>query len=74
MQPPPLSSAPREQAMREGTVLVFVEDPASGKLLWRGMISAETRVGSTEGGIRTVADMAHHILQDLPARAGQAAK
>jgi hypothetical protein len=74
MQPPPLSSVPREQAMREGTVLVFVEDPATGMLLWRGMISAETRVGSTEGGIRTVADMAHHILQDFPARAGQAAK
>jgi len=74
MQPPPLSSVPREQAMRQGTVLVFVEDPATGKLLWRGMISAETRIGSTEGAIRTVADMAHHILQEFPARAGQAAK
>jgi hypothetical protein len=74
MQPPPLSSVPREQAMREGTVLVFAEDPASGRLLWRGTISAETRAGSTEDAVRTVTDMAHHILQDFPARAGQAAK
>jgi len=74
VQPPPMSTVPREQAMRDGTVIVFVDDPASGRLLWRGMITAETRAGSTEDAIRTVADMARHITQELPARAGQAAK
>jgi hypothetical protein len=74
VQPPPLSSAPREQVVREGTVIVFVEDPSGGRLLWRGMINAETRLGSTEQGVRTIADMAHHILQEFPARAGQASK
>jgi hypothetical protein len=74
VQPPPISSVPREQAMSEGTVIVFVDDPASGRLLWRGMISAETRTGSTEDAIRTMADMARHITQEFPARAGQAAK
>lgn len=73
-QPPPLSSVPREQSVREGTVIVFVDDPASGRLLWRGMISAETRTGSSEETIRTVADMTRHITQEIPARAGQAPK
>jgi len=73
-QPPPLSSVPREQTVREGTVIVFVDDPASGHLLWRGMISAETRTGSSDETIRTVTDMARHIVQEIPARAGQAPK
>lgn len=74
VQPPPMSSVPREQTMRDGTVIVFVEDPASGRLLWRGMITAETRAGSTEDSIRTAADMAGHITQAFPARTGQEAK
>lgn len=74
MQPPPASALPREQVVRDGTVVVFVDDPVSGRLIWRGLITAETRVGSTEAGIRTVADMAHHITQEFPARAGQPAK
>jgi hypothetical protein len=73
-QPPPLSSVPREQTVREGTVIVFVDDPASGHLLWRGMITAETRTGSSDETIRTVTDMARHIAQEIPARAGQAPK
>ena len=73
-QPPPLSSVPREQTVREGTVIVFVDDPASGHLLWRGMISAETRTGSSDETIRTVTDMTRHIVQEIPARAGQAPK
>jgi hypothetical protein len=74
IQPPPASALPREQSVRDGTVIVFVDDPASGRLIWRGTITAETRVGSTEAGIRTIADMAHHITQEFPARAGQPAK
>lgn len=67
-QPPPLSMVPREQSVREGSVIVYADDPSSGRLIWRGMISAETRVGSTEEAIRTVADMARHITQEFPAR------
>jgi len=63
---------PREQLMRDTTVIVFVDDPASGQLVWRGLITAETRVGSTEEAIRTVGQMAGHITQEFPAR--QAAK
>jgi hypothetical protein len=74
VQPPPLSSVQREQSVREGTVIVFVDDPASGHLLWRGMISAETRTGSSDETIRTVTDMVRHITQEVPARAGQAPK
>jgi len=74
IQPPPASALPREQSVRDGTVIVFVDDPASGRLIWRGTITAETRAGSTEAGIRTIADMAHHITQEFPARAGQPAK
>ena len=74
VQPPPASELPREQAVRDGTVIVFVDDASTGRLLWRGLITAETRVGSTEAGIRMVADMVHHIAQQIPARAGQAAK
>ena len=74
VQPPPMSTVPREQTMRDGTVIVFVADPASGRLLWRGMITAETRAGSTEDAMRTVVEMARHITEEFPARAGQAAK
>jgi hypothetical protein len=74
VQPPAASALPREQSMREGTVAVFVDDPASGRLIWRGLITAETRLGSSEAVVRTIADMAHHITQEFPARAGQPAK
>lgn len=72
--PPPLSEAPREQVVRSGSVMVLAEEPASGAVLWRGMISADTRVGSSEQGIRVAEDMARHITQRFPARPGQAPK
>lgn len=74
MQPPPASALPREQTVRDGTVIVFADDPASGRLAWRGMISAETRVGSPEAGIRVIVDMTRAILAEFPAQAGQPAK
>jgi hypothetical protein len=74
VQPPPMSTVPREQSMRDGTVIIFADDPASGRLLWRGLITAETRAGSTEDAVRTVTDMARHITEEFPARAAQAAK
>jgi hypothetical protein len=65
---PPASELPREQTVREGTVLVFVEEAATGRLAWRGLVNAETRVTSAEAGQRLVVDMARHISQEFPAR------
>lgn len=73
-QPPPLSTLPREQAIRDGSVIVFVDDPASGKLIWRGLVTSETRVGSTEDLIHLVEEMTRSILGEFPARPGQAPK
>lgn len=74
MQPPPLSAVPREQLVSKDTVIVFVEEPASGRMLWRGLITAETRVGSAQEGLRVITDMARHITQQFPVRAGQPPK
>jgi hypothetical protein len=69
--PPPLASElPREQTVRDGSVIVFVDDPASGRLIWRGMITAETRTGSTEGAIHVAADMAREIVDEFPKHGG----
>jgi hypothetical protein len=65
---PPASELPREQTVREGSVVVFVEDPATGRIIWRGLVTAETRVTSREAGTRMVVDMARRIAQDVPAR------
>jgi hypothetical protein len=70
MQPPPASSVPREMRMREGSVLVFIDDRASERLIWRGMVTAETRRGSTEQGVHQLTQMAHEIAREVPARAG----
>ena len=67
IQPPPASALPRERSVRESSFIVFVEDPASTRLIWRGLITAETRVDSTQGTVRTLADMAGHIAQEIPA-------
>jgi hypothetical protein len=65
---PPMSELPREQKVREGSVIVFVEDPSSGRLIWRGLIQTETRVGSREAGLRMIEDMARQIIAEFPAR------
>jgi len=65
-RPPLASELPREQTVRDGSVIVFVDDPASGRLIWRGMITAETRTGSTEGAIHVAADMARQIIEEFP--------
>jgi hypothetical protein len=72
IQPPPASSVPREMRMRDGSVLVFIDDRTSGRLLWRGAVTAETRSGSTEQGVRIINQMAHEIAKQVPARAGAA--
>jgi len=66
--PRPASELPPERTVREGTVVVFAEEPASGRLLWRGLVNAEIRVSSTEAAINQVVDMARHIAESFPAR------
>ena len=65
---PPASDLPRETTVRDGSVAVFVEDPASGRIIWRGLATVETRVPSREAGIRMVVDMTRHVAQEFPAR------
>jgi hypothetical protein len=66
--PPAASELPRERSFRDGTVIVFVDDPASESLIWRGMITAETRSSSSEGTIHTAAEMASDIVEEFPQR------
>ncbi len=70
VQPPPASTVPREMRVRDGSVLVFIEDGASGRLIWRGTVTAETRSGSTEQAVRLIAQMAREIALAVPAHAG----
>jgi hypothetical protein len=67
-QPPAASELPRERSVRDGTVIVFVDDPASDSLIWRGMITAETRTSSQESAIHVAAEMASDIVEDFPQR------
>jgi hypothetical protein len=67
-QLPPTSVVPREQTVGDGSLIVFVDDPRSGKLIWRGLITAQTRVRSPEAGARLAADMARSIAREIPAR------
>jgi hypothetical protein len=66
--PPPSSQLPREQTVRDGTVIVFIDDPATKRLIWRGLINAETRVATNEGAIEQAASMARQIASELPPR------
>ena len=65
---PPASDLPRETTVRDGTVVVFVEDPASGRIIWRGLVASESRVTSREAGIRLVVEMAHQVAREFPQR------
>jgi hypothetical protein len=49
-------------------MVVFVEDPASGRVAWRGLIDVETRTASTEANVRTAVEMARQIAREIPAR------
>jgi len=69
---PPASELPVEKSVREGTVVVFAEDPASGRLVWRGLVTTETGAASADASIRQAADIARHVTQQFPAhRAAQ---
>lgn len=64
----PASELPPERSVRDVSMVVFVEDPAAGTLVWRGLVSAELRTDSLEGVVRQVTDMTRHIMQQFPAR------
>mgnify|MGYP001392183540 CR=1 FL=1 len=66
--PLPASELPRERSVREGTVVIFAEDPASGRIIWRGLVNAEIRVSSVDKAVRQMMDMGRHIVQGFPAR------
>jgi hypothetical protein len=68
MQPPPASELPHEMVVRDGSVMVFIEDPVTGKLIWRGLVNAELRVKSRDEGVRLVTHMAQEVASRIPAR------
>ena len=68
VRPPAASELPPERIVRDITVVVFANEPATSSLAWRGMVSVETRTSSTENLVRQVVDMARHITQQFPAR------
>jgi Domain of unknown function (DUF4136) len=68
VRPPPASEVPREVSVRTGNVMVFAENPGSGQLMWRGMVSAEIRTSSLERTVDKVIDAGRHITQGFPAR------
>jgi hypothetical protein len=70
IQPPPASTVPREQRVSDGSVLLFIDDRASGRLIWRGMVTAETRSGSAEQGVHVLTQMAREIALEVPAHTG----
>ena len=64
---PAASELPRERTVRDGTLVIFVEDRASGRVAWRGLVDVETRTASTEANIRTAVEMARQITREFPA-------
>jgi len=65
---PPASLPPQEMRVREGSVIVFVEDPESGRLIWRGLLSDETRVSTPEGAVHQLTELARQVAREFPAR------
>lgn len=68
--PPAASELPPERRVTEGSVIVFVDDPAAGHLIWRGAITAETRTSSAKQGVDTAAEMAADIVESFPKAGG----
>jgi hypothetical protein len=66
--PPAASEMPREQTVRDGSVIVFVSDGTTSQLLWRGMVTAQTRASSNRSAIDTAAEMARDIVDTFPSR------
>lgn len=66
--PRPASELPGEKSVRQGTVIVFAEDPASSRILWRGLVDAEIRASSRDRAIEQLLDMTRRIAEEFPAR------
>lgn len=66
--PPASSAVPREKTVREGTVTVYIDDPATKRLIWRGLVNVETRVATNEGVIEQATSIARSIAEEIPAR------
>lgn len=64
----PPSTMPDIQTLSEISVVVFADDPATGRLMWRGAVSSEGRVTSKDAALRTLNDMARAISREFPAR------
>jgi hypothetical protein len=69
IQPPPASAVPRDISVRNGSVVMYVDDGATGRLLWRGEVAGETRAGSADHLSRIIEQMMLEIAKALPARA-----
>jgi hypothetical protein len=66
----PPSAMPDIQTLSDISVIVFADDPTSGRLMWRGAVSSEGRVTSKDAGLRIVDEMARAISREFPARHG----
>ena len=69
IQPPPASSVPREIQVRQGSIILFLEQVRTGQLAWRGEVAGEMRAGSPQHAARILAEMAREIARQVPARA-----
>ena len=58
--------SPREIALREGTVALYLDDTKLGRMVWRGEVQAEIRSGSPDHTGRTIAGMAREIAREVP--------
>ena len=63
---PAASELPPERRVTEGSVVVFFDDPATKRLIWRGSITAETRSDNSKQAIETAAKMAGDIVKSFP--------
>ncbi|MGI9245142.1 MAG: DUF4136 domain-containing protein [Steroidobacteraceae bacterium] len=73
IQPPPASSVPREVTVRDGSIILFLDDTRSGRLAWRGEVSSQVRAGSAQQMARIIAQMAREIAKEVPARTARGA-
>jgi hypothetical protein len=69
-RPPAASELPPERRVTDGSVIVFVDDPGNQRLLWRGVVTEETRSASNDAAVRTASEMARDIVARFPQRAG----
>ena len=68
--PPAASEPPPERRVTDGSVIVFVDEPGTQRLLWRGVVTEETRSADRDAAIRTASEMARDIVARFPQRAG----